>query len=211
MPRPYPPAPVHVRAPKPFDIGVAEKGDIAHVLGLDALPQNVEHQIAHAIAAYKATEAGSLDTTVANTIAALQDIGTRGRRFRRAVERLADDRSGIDYTTSEIVQSLAKEVLADRPGACEALAQAANARLEELRSHKRVDPRKEALRFFCGVLRLIFNHAAAPNLRSTAADGWHHCRQFAMEVFAVADIETADFGAHPERLTEYLGTDVSVD
>jgi hypothetical protein len=29
-----------------------------------------------------------------------------------------------------------------------------------------------------------------------------------MEVFAIADIEQADFETHPNRLTEYLGTDV---
>jgi hypothetical protein len=30
-----------------------------------------------------------------------------------------------------------------------------------------------------------------------------------MEVFTIAGIDHADFEAHPERLTEYLGTDVS--
>jgi hypothetical protein len=31
-----------------------------------------------------------------------------------------------------------------------------------------------------------------------------------MEVFTIAGIDHADFDAHPERLTKYLGTDVSV-
>jgi hypothetical protein len=97
------------------------------------------------------------------------------------------------------------------PGAGEALSRAAGARAGELHKHKRVDPRKEFLRFFCGILRLIFNNAAAPALRSTVDDGWRHCRQFAMEVFAIAGIAHANFDAHPERLTEYLGTDVTVD
>ena len=127
------------------------------------------------------------------------------------MERLADDRSGVDYTTLTAMQPLAKAVLANCPGASEALARAAGARAEELRKHKRVDPRKESLRFFCGILRLIFNDAAAPVLWGTVDDGWRHCRQFAMEVFAIAGIDHANFDAHPERLTEYLGTDVTVD
>jgi hypothetical protein len=210
MPRPYPPPAVHARTARPFTVGEAEKGDIARILGLERLPPNVEHGIADAIAAYNATAAGSADTTVANTLAALSEIGKNGRRYRRAVERLADDRSGVDYTTLAAVQPLAKAVLANCPGAREALAQAAGARAEVLHKHKRVDPRKESLRFFCGILRLIFNDAAAPVLRSTVDDGWH-CRQFAMEVFAIAGIDHANFDAHPERLTEYLGTDVTVD
>ena len=59
------------------------------------------------------------------------------------------------------------------------------------------------------ILRLIFNDAATPVLRSTVDDGWRHCRQFAMEVFAIAGIDHANFDAHPERSTEYLGTEVN--
>jgi hypothetical protein len=210
MPRPYPPPAVHARTAQPFTIGEAEKRDVARILGLERLPPNVEHAITDAIAAFKATAAGSADTTVANTLAAPSEIGKKGRRYRRAVERLADDRSGVDYATLAAMQPLAKAVLANCPGAREALARAAGARAEELREHKRVDPRKESL-LFCGILRLIFNDAAAPVLRSTVNDGWRHCRQFAMEVFAIAGIDHANFDAHPERLTEYLGTDVTVD
>jgi hypothetical protein len=211
MPRPYPPPAIHAPTVQPFTIGEAEKRDIARILGLELLPPNVEHAVADAIAAYRAMAAGSADTTVANTLAALTEIGKKGRRYSRAVERLAHDRSGVDYTTHAAVQPLAKAVLANCPGAREALVRAAGARAAELRKHKRVDPRKEVLRFFCGVLRLIFNDAAAPALRCTVEDGWRRCRQFAMEVFAIAGIDHANFDAHPERLTEYLGTDVTVD
>jgi len=211
MPRPYPPPPVHARTAQPFTIGEAEKRDIAHILGLEGIPPNVGHAIADAIARYNATAAGSTDTTVANTLTALAEIGKKGRRYRTAVERLADDRSGVDYTTHAAVQPLAKAVLANCPGAREALDRGAGARAAELSKHKRVDPRKESLRFFCGVLRLIFNDAAAPALRCTVEDGWRHCRLFAIGVFAIAGVDHANFDAHPERLTEYLRTDVTVD
>ena len=211
MPRPYPPPSLHVRTAQPFTIGEAEKRDIAHALGLERLPPSVAYAIADAIAAYKATAAGSADTTVANTLAALREIEKKGRRYKKGVERLADDRSGVDYTTHAAVQPLAKAVLANCPMAREALARAAGSRAGELRKHKRVDPRKESLRFFCGVLRLIFNHAAAPALRCNVDVAWRHCRQFAMEVFVISGIDCANFGAHPERLTEYLQTDVTVD
>ena len=95
--------------------------------------------------------------------------------------RIADDRAGVDYTTLGILQPLAKAVLAREPHAEEALARAASARAEELRKHKRVNPSSEPLRFFCGVLRLIFNQAAAPALKGQTEKAWHHCRHFAME------------------------------
>jgi hypothetical protein len=68
------------------------------------------------------------------------------------------------------------------------------------------------MRFFCGQLRLIFNHCTDHlKGRITQEEAWHHCRQFALAVFSAAGIIHADFDAHPERLTEYLGTDVSTD
>jgi hypothetical protein len=136
---------------------------------------------------------------------------TRSRTYERAVARIADDRSAVDYTTYDTLQPWAKAVLANVPGAREALARAAVARAEQLRKHKRVDTGTEPLRLFAGILRLIFNQAAAPVLKGTVEEGWHNCRRFALEVFTIAGIEHANFDAHPERLTEYLGTDVTVD
>jgi hypothetical protein len=195
----------------PFSLTSAEKRSLACVLGLSGLSVDIAATIADAISAYKATETGSPDTTVGNTLAALAELEKSGRAYRKAVARIADDRAGIDYTTHGILQPLAKAVLAKDPNAAEALLRAASARAGELRQHKRVNPSTEPLRFFCGVLRLIFNKAAAPALRGTTEEGWHHCRRFAMEVFDIAGVDHADFDAHPERLTQYLGTDVSVD
>jgi hypothetical protein len=93
----------------------------------------------------------------------------------------------------------------------ESLAQAGHARAEELREHPRVLTKIEPLRYFCGILRLIFNKVATPTRRRTIEEDWRNCRHFAMEVFTIAGINHADFDAHPERLTEYLGTDVTID
>jgi hypothetical protein len=160
------------------------------------------------IACYKATAEGSPDTTVGNTLAELGELKKQGRAYDRAVARLADDRSGVDYFTHGILQNLAKAVLAGEPNTREKLATAADARALELREHLRVQTDKEPLRLFGYFLREIFKTSAAPHLRPPIGDGWHHCRQFAMEVFSVAGIDTANFDAHPERLTEYLGTDL---
>lgn len=211
MPRPYPPAPTWPPpAPKPFPIGDREKADLAGVLGLDSLQPELCDAISHAIGCYQATKNGSKDTTVANTLAALGELTKQGRAYKKAVQRLADERSGVDYTTHETLQSLATAVLKDEPGSREALAQAAAKRMGELRAHKRVAPPTESLRFFCGVLRLIFNQSDAPALHGSLDESWQRCRKFAMEVFTIVGIDHADFDAHPERLTEYLGTDVSV-
>jgi hypothetical protein len=211
MPRPYPPVPISPPpVAVPFAIGNQEKADLARVLKLDRLPFDLCDAISHAIGCYRATEAGSGDTTVANVRVALDDLSKSGRAYDKAVNRIADDRSGIDYTTHEMLQPLAKAVLQNEPGSRDALAQAAAKRAKELRAHKRVAPPTEPLRFFCGVLRLIFNQSGSPALHESLDQSWHQCRKFAMEVFTIAGINHADFDAHPERLTEYLRTDVSV-
>ena len=95
-------------------------------------------------------------------------------------------------------------------GARDTLAGATISSAGQLHEHKRVVPPTESLRLFCGVLREIFKHAAVPTLASTVDEAWHHCRQFALEIFTAASIDHADFDAHSERLTEYLGTDISL-
>jgi hypothetical protein len=211
MPRPYPPAPISPPpVPAPFPIGDREKADLARVLRLDRLPSGLCEAISHAIGCYQATKDGSTDTTVANTLSALGELTKPGRAYKKAVQRLADERSGVDYTTHQMLQPLATAVLKDEPGAQEVLAQAAAKRMEELRAHRRVAPSTESLRHFCGVLRHIFNQSGSPALRGSLDGSWQQCRRFAMEVFTIAGIDHADFDAHPERLTEYLGTDVGV-
>jgi hypothetical protein len=210
MPRPYAPPPILDPSVQPFTIGEAEKREIARALKLERLPSEIDGVIATAIANYKATAAGSVDTTVGNTLVALRELEKTGHSYRKAVARLADDRTGVDYVTHNALQPLAKAVLESQPGATEALASAARERIKELGQHLRVEPATESLRHFCGWLRVIFN-AATPHLRQsiTTDEAWRNCRSFAMEVFSAAGIEHPDFVAHPERLTEYLGTDVS--
>ena len=211
MPRPNPPPPARIPTVVPFSLDVHQQRDLAKALGLKTLSPLVSDAIAAAIANYKATEEGSRDTTIGNTRAALAELGRKGRAYQKAVARLADDCSAVDDVTLKKVQSLARAVLAGDSGARGALAQAADARAEELRRYyKRVHPPTESLRLFCGWLRVIFN-SATDHLKGqvTTDEAWRRCREFALEVFTVAGIDTADFHAHPERLTEYLGTDVT--
>jgi hypothetical protein len=105
------------------------------------------------------------------------------------------------------LQSLAQAVLDGKSGAEEAIANAARARAEELQEHPRVLTAVEQLRYFCGILRLVFNEVAAPTRKRTVEEAWRNCRHFAMEMLSIAGIDH-DFDAHPERPTEYLGTDV---
>ena len=212
MPRPYP-ATLTVTPPKvaPFELDDFQKRAIARVLGIERLPTDCECTLANAISVHKAT-AGASRATVGNTLAALFELKRKGRAYKRAVERLADDRSGVDYTTLNAVQPLARAVLNDGSATNrEALAHAALERADVLTKHKRVDSQTEPLRFFCGFLRLIFNRYAAPTPGHTIEDRWRHCRRFAMEVFDVAGIDTANFVAHPDRLTDYLRTDITID
>jgi hypothetical protein len=212
MPRPYAPTPISpLPVAESFSIGEREKADLARALNLASLPPALCDAISQAIGCYRATEAGSGDTTVANVLVALDELSKFDRAYDKAVNRLADDRSGVDYTTHETLQPLAKAVLQSGPGSRDALVQAAAKRAKELRAHKRVAPPTESLRLFCGVLRLIFNQSGSPALQNSLDRSRHQCRKFAMEVFTIAGIDHADFDAHPERLSEYLGTDVSFD
>jgi hypothetical protein len=89
---------------------------------------------------------GGGDTTIGNTIAALDEL-TRpgGRGYKRAVRRMSDDTSGVDDTTLATLQPLAKAVLAAKPEATESLSRAARERAAELQNHERVLPRTESL------------------------------------------------------------------
>jgi hypothetical protein len=200
MPRPNPPPPVPIPTVLPFSLDDYQQRDLARVLGSERLPPLVCDAITAVIANYKATEAGSPDTTVGNTLAALTELTRKGRAFEKAVARLADDCSAVDDVTHKALQPLARATLAGQPGAKAALAQAARARAEELRAHSRVNPRTESLRLFCGWLRVVFN-SASDHLRGrvTTDEAWRRCRQFALEVFTIAGIDHADFAAHPER------------
>lgn len=206
MARPYPPPPLLAPTVEPFELDSTGQRLIARKLDLERLSPEITGALAHAIACYRATEAGSPETTTANTRAALCELMQPGRSYTTAVSRLADDRSGVDYTTLGRLQPLAQAVLAGDERARGALAEAARVRTSELSGHPRVAPETESLRFFCGVLRLIFDHFASPAMERT----WRNCGAFALEALTVAGIDHADFGAHPERLKEYLGTDVTL-
>jgi hypothetical protein len=152
----------------PFSLDDQQQRHLAKLLGLMTLPVIAAGAIAAAIACYKATEAGSPDTTVGNILAELGELKKVGRAYDGAVRRLANERSGVDYTTHRILQPLATAVLAGQLGARETLSQAAELRAAELRQHPRVQTSKEPLRHFCGVLREIFHRVAAPELKPAA-------------------------------------------
>jgi hypothetical protein len=180
---------------------------LARALGLTHLPEKLVSAINEAIACYKTTQGGNRDTTRGNTLAALAELYRPGRSYDAALSRFASDQCGVDYTTLDRLQPLARAALAGDPEAPKALAAAAEKRAAELREYPRIAPETESLRFFCGMLRVIFGAAASPSMDRA----WHNCARFALEVFAVAGIKHADFDAHPERLKEYLATDVTSD
>jgi hypothetical protein len=207
MPRPYPPPPVPKPTLKPFVMDLNAQRHLGQTLGLTHLPQEWISKINHSIACYRAIQSGNRDTTIANIRAALAELYRPGRSYEAAVSRLASDDSGVDDITLDRLQPLAQAVLAGDSEARKALARAAEERDAELRDHPRIVSETEPFRFFCGKLRPIFIDAASPSVDHTL----QNCRRFALEVFTIAGIERADYDAHPERLNEYLLTDVPPD
>jgi hypothetical protein len=213
MPRPY--LPNLVQSPKtiPFKLARGDKRNIARTIGVKSLSRNVVELIECNVVFYRATNAGSPSCTVANTGFALHQLEKKGRARQEALYLLSNDRAAVDYTTLNAIQSLAKAVLTEKPGAEDNLLQVARNRAAELRQHPRVVHTSEPLRFFCGVLREIFKVMTADHLKQTipSEKAWKLCRCFAFAVFEAAGIERHHFFAHPERLTEYLRTDVTTD
>jgi hypothetical protein len=206
MPRPYPPPSLSTPTVEPFVLESRDQARIAQTLGLDTLPSEIAAHVAHLIACFKATQDGSRDTSIANTLAALAELSRGGRDYMKVVSTFALERCGVDYTTLDRLQPLARAVLAGDPRARQALAEAARIRAAELSTHSRIAPKTEAFRFFCGCLRVTFAALASPATERSL----RNCRRFALAVFLSAEIEH-DFEAHPERLNEYLRTDVTTD
>jgi len=213
MPRPELPRLIpHPKVVHSFRLDAAAEHSIAGILGLKKLPGGSVESINSAVNRYWATASGSSSTTVANTVLALQQLEKGRRAEQDAVALFADDRAAVDYTTHSLLQPLARAVQEKQPGSHEALVRAARNRAVELAEHPRVMTATEPLRFFCGVLRTIFNRSTAHLRRKiTQEEAWHCCGRFAIEIFTAAGIDHADFDAHPERLTEYLATDVTAD
>jgi hypothetical protein len=203
------------RQPKtvPFKLGDGDKQNIARTIGTDELSPDITEMIEWNVACLRATGAGSKDCTLANTRFALQQLEKKGRARRNAIELLSHDRAAVDDATLDAIQPLAKAVLADKTGtgqALEVLLRAARQREAELSQYPRIAPASEPFRTFCGVLRVIFLRYSTVHLNEPAETAWHLCRCFAQAVCDAAQIEYHDFVIHPQRLTEFLKTDVTI-
>jgi hypothetical protein len=86
MPRPNPPPPAMKPSLLPFNLGDQQQRCLAKVLGHRTLPALAAGAIAEAIACYKATETGSPDTTVGNTLAELGELKKGGGPLRPSCE-----------------------------------------------------------------------------------------------------------------------------
>jgi hypothetical protein len=167
--------------------------------------------VEQSVTCYRATLAGSPSCTVGNTRQALRQLEKKGRARQEALELLGSDRAAVDYTTLGAIQNLANAARNGEAGAKEILLKAARKRDAELQEHPRVVTEAEPLRFFCGVLREIYRIASAHLEQPvTSEEAWRLCRRFALAIFEAANVERHHFLAHPERLTEYLQTDVTV-
>jgi hypothetical protein len=195
-----------------FHLDETAKKCICKTLSSRRLQDSTVEAIEVAVNCHRAIASGSASTTVANTVLALRNFERLGRPRQVSLALLADDRAGVDYTTHNALGPLVKSVSDGHTGQNDVLAKAVLKRAAELAVHPRVTTSMEPLRLFCGVLRVIFNGCTAHlKDRISPKEAWRRCRRFAIEIFTAADIAHADFDAHPERLTEYLQTDVSAD
>src|SRR6516225_10950904 len=122
MPRPYLPR----LMPKPrvhesFRLDGAANKVIARLFDFKELDRQTVESINRVVNCYRATQSGSASTTVANTRFTLSQLKKRGRAREESLKLLADDRAAVDYTTHDLLQPLAKDVLNRQVGADQAL------------------------------------------------------------------------------------------
>jgi len=163
--------------------------------------------IRHALGAYKG-QAGASGASVAETLELLMRAARGGRKQRRALHTLANERAGVDDETHRILRPLAAAVLGGKTEALPDLEHLAEARIHALEG-LRFDTRSEALRLLCAVINLLFHgaHGRTPDAAMTTLDRLAR-RTFALELFAAGEIETPDFDQHPERLDDLLNADL---
>jgi hypothetical protein len=142
-------------------------------------------------------------TTVANTRHVLDQIvrGTR-RGQSRAIALVADDRAEIDSVTSELLQPLAKAVMAGDADALPKLRELAKRRWDELGAHKRVRPDRALLEVHCGVLRFDFDALTGHDSRST--DDLKPLGAFALGMLDASGLPTDQYVDHADRLYDLL-------
>jgi hypothetical protein len=125
MPRPFLPRLLpRRRVIESFRLDEQANIDIARTIDLEKLSPRTVKSINQAVNSYRATESGSASTTIANTLLALGQLKKSGRAREESLRLLADDRAAVDYTTHDLLQPLAKDVVNGRQGADEALARA---------------------------------------------------------------------------------------
>jgi hypothetical protein len=198
----------HPKQLRVFSFSADAKGRIAEALGLDELAPCLVEAIEFAVSGYFANKRGSRGTTRDAVRLALARLVKKGRHFDDALHLFASDRSGVDSETHLLLRDLAQRTLEGDAEAESMLLDAARLREIQLASCKRWQPEIEILRHFVSALRAVFDGVTVASEASEAAY-WPRCRRFVREVMDSAGIETADFVAHPERLTEYLRTELT--
>jgi hypothetical protein len=174
----------------PWALDDQDQRRLADALGLETLTGTLLQLISTALSTFKKARAA---ITLGVTKAALDELepGKHG-----------DD---VDQETLARLRPFA--LAASNRGEAErqALIAAACQRAAELQVQPRIDPHDEALLYFCGIARLIFSAYTVP----TVVRSLHNCRRFVLEMLAIADVDCADFDAHPDHLDQYLRTDMS--
>jgi hypothetical protein len=202
MPEPVPPPPI-----PEFDVAsflrpldASTRSNFAKLMGQKAVPEVVVKELECLIATYRAQvneNVGATSTTVASSIAAIDQQLCLNTACVKNLGRFTNTRSGIDEATFDALnpQSLAIQQ------AIEAFGRAARNRKTQLEAHDRVKPATEALKYFCAMLRHFYEKHARLDWRLGSPG---RRRKFALAVLTEVGVERTDFINHPKRLDEYL-------
>ncbi len=155
MPKPVPPSLIAQIAIKNITLNARARKAVAKPLGLATLPIDPIRKLERLIAIYQATARGLKGTTPGGTLAVFDEIERSTKRLASALRYFKNDRSGVDAETFDAMSPTARECLSS----IERLCSVAEVQRARLRKHPRVYPAQEALRYFCGMLRLFFEHS----------------------------------------------------
>lgn len=191
MSRPVPPSlPPQPSTAIPLALDDRDQRRLAEALGLETLTGGPLQMISTALSIFKKARAA---ITLGVTKAAIEELepGKHG-----------DD---VDQETLARLRPFALAALNGGEAERQALIATVCQRAAELQDHLDTDPHVEALHYFCGIARLIFSAYTVP----TMVRSLHNCRRFVLEMLAIAGVDCADFDASPDRLDQYLRTDMS--
>ena len=171
-------------------------------MGRKALPTHAIETLRFMIAVFRAQTdqtVGSLEITVKSSLAAVEEQLVANAKSLACLKRFTGEHGAVDADTFDALNPLAT----DTQLALELFNRRLEHRKLELEAHPRVNPKAEALRYFCAMLSRFFREYANPGFKIGPPGRRRH---FVLTVLSEASVDHPEFQNQPNRLDELCDT-----